>query len=398
MRAAAITAIAVLLLAPGDATADDEDAGRAAIERYGCARCHLVPGFEPDPRTGCVACHRSLQNRPRSGLGRAPVATHFVQVPDLTGAARRLRPDALAAAIRDPYDARPHLEESMPRLPVSAAEAEAIADYLGARTARLEPAAPPPSGSRVERGRAVFATAGCTSCHVFGNVDFGTGATADFYRSMRRQALLAPNLRFVRDRMDPAVALAWIVDPTSVDPTTRMPRPAISYEDAMAVRDFLYLGELGAAAAPQPALGAGDLPLLDRVVRFDEVRSIFSRSCVHCHAKTTGTGTTAALGFEGVALDLSTRDGVLAGAIRSDGTRRSVVEAPTGGGLAPLIQRLVRRHAEAPRDVVPVYRDSLGPVRREARDPEPVGMPLGLPPVPAEDIRVIATWIAQGAN
>jgi len=396
---AALALTASFLAGPTAARADDVARGRAAIARFGCVRCHAVPGFSADIATGCTACHLDLAKRPARSVARRRPITHFVQVPSLVSATRRLRPEWMVGYLADPHDVRPHLEESMPRLPVSAADARAIVAYLeaSAPTAHSVVAthAPAPNPARAAHGREVFAQAGCPSCHTFGNVDFETGATEEFYRAMRSEALLAPNLRFARERLDPATLLAWITDPSSVDPDTRMPRPTLSPDDALAVRDFLLFGEAGAPAPPPAPPTMADLASLGRPVRFGEVRRIFARSCVHCHAKTSGSAA-AGLGFAPVALTLSTYEGVQAGTLLPDGTRRSVLEAPPGG-TPLLLARLLRRHDEAARDDAGPYHDAMTAAVPPAPANAPVGMPLGLPPVPVDDLRVIATWIAQGA-
>jgi cytochrome c2 len=400
----ALAAAIVCLVAAtaGEARADEAARGRAAIARFGCVRCHEVPGFVADVRTGCTACHQDLVSRTEATLARRRSVTHFVEVPSLASAALRLRSEWMIDYLVDPHDVRPHLEESMPRLPVSRAEARAIVAYLGRAVPRPTPArrtpttAPAPDPAHVARGRRVFAENGCTTCHTFGNVDFGTGATEELYRLMRPQALLAPNLRLAKERLDPATMLAWITDPTSVDPTARMPRPSLSAEDAVAVRDFLIFGEAGAPVAAPRAPTAPDLSPLGRPVRFAEVRRVFARSCVHCHAKTS-SGAAAGLGFSASALDLSTWQGVRAGTQLPGGTRRSVLDAPRAG-TPLLVARLLRRHEEAARDVAGPYRDTMtSGVAPAARADVAVGMPLGLPPVSAEDVRLVATWIAQGA-
>lgn len=391
--------VALVAATAGDARADEVARGRAAITRFGCVRCHEVPGFSADARTGCTACHQDLVNRTEATLARRRNVTHFVEVPSLGSAASRLRSEWMIEYLLDPQDVRPHLEESMPRLPISRADARAIVAYLGRSVPRPAPAsapAPAPDPARAARGRRVFADSGCATCHTFGNVDFGTGATEELYRLMRGQALLAPNLRLARERLDPATMLAWITDPTSVDPAARMPRPSLSAQDALAVRDFLIFGEAGPpVAAPSPP-AARDLAPLGRPVRFAEVRRVFARSCVHCHAKTSD-GAAAGLGFSASALDLSSWQGVRAGTRLPDGTRRSVLAAPRGS-TPLLVGRLLRRHEEAARDVAGPFRDSMtSGVLPAARADVGVGMPLGLPPVSAEDVRLIATWVAQGA-
>lgn len=385
-------------LAPRAAAADDVADGRAAIERFGCVRCHEVPGFRADERTACVACHQALARRPARTLARRRPITHFVDVPSLETAARRVRPEWLTSFLTDPFDVRPHLEESMPRLPISATDARAIVAYLAStapRSARPH-SGPAPDPGRAAHGREVFVQAGCPTCHTFGNVEFDCGATDELYRAMHAQNAFAPNLRLARERLEPATMLAWIMDPTSVDPAARMPRPELSPADALAVRDFLLFGEAGAPVVPEPPPAIADLSPLGRPVRFAEVRRIFGRSCVHCHAKTSDNAARG-LGFAPVALDLSSWEGVQAGTVLPDGTRRSVL-VPQAGGAPILLARLLRRHDEAVRDDTGPNRDTMTSAVSPAPANAPVGMPLGLPPVAQDDLRVIATWIAQGAR
>ena len=83
------------------------------------------------------------------------------------------------------------------------------------------------------------------------------------------------------------------------------------------------------------------------------------------------------------------------GLIGPDGVRRSIVA--TAGQAPPiLLQRLLRRWAEAPRDLVRAFRDPLGPGLRARGAAELPGMPLGLPPLSAGELRLVGAWIAQG--
>lgn len=396
-RALGVAALAGLALLVMPARGWAQQNGRATVARFGCAHCHSIPGFAADPATGCVACHDALERRPETGLHRAARARHFLEVPDLAVSAARLREDYIVRFLQNPHDVRPHLEESMPRLPVTERDARAIAAYLKAHARPVHVvAAPAPDRSRVERGRAVFRRAGCNICHTFGNADTGEDVPEAARLALRAGVRMAPNLRFVRDRMDPAVALAWISRPEAIDPHTHMPDAHLSQGDALAVRDFLYLADPGPPAPVRQVPRAADLAPSKRRIRFADVRRIFGRSCIHCHAHTTATGVATSLGFAPSALDLSTYEGVMAGAKRPDGTRVSIVQ-PRGARPPLLLARLLQRHREALRDDVPAGEDPLDPVFPEKADDGPVGMPLGLPPLPVSDLRIIATWLAEGA-
>lgn len=389
----ALFLVVVAFALPGAASAQD---GRRAVERYGCASCHRIEGVRASRGASCVGCHERIVAQARSGMGRAPRVEHYVHAPDLRMITRRLRDDYLVGFLQDPHDVRPRLEETMPRLPVSEEDARLIVQFLRGSAGEVSvPTSPAPRRANVRRGREVFDRAACATCHEMGNVDFAIRIPTIALAGMGRPAYEAPNLRFARDRLDPDVALAWILDPRSLDPNTQMPHPELSREDAIAVRDFVFLGELGRPVRPPAPPTYADLRPVSRRVRFADVRRIFNRSCIHCHAHTSGHATASAFGFEPSSLDLSSIEGVRAGTERADGTRRSILE-PDASGVPPLLARLLRRHAEAPRDITAPRRDSLAPVERE-RPTVPVGMPIGLPPLPLDDIRTIATWIAQGA-
>jgi cytochrome c5 len=391
-----MAALALAVLAPRYALAQD---GAEVVERYGCASCHAIPGVQVAREESCVGCHTEIAATTRRGLGSGPRVETYLHAPDLSRVTRRVTDDYLVRFIRDPHDVRPRLAESMPRLPVSARDARAIVGYLRAAAPEGDfegpTAAPGLDGGRVARGREVFVTS-CAGCHAFGNVDPGYELPPAAQHALGASLVLAPNLRFVRDRMTPAVALAWIRNPRAVDPEAHMEKPDIGRDEALAVRDFLFLGDPGRPVPPRALPTARSVEPLDRAVRFPEVRRILGRSCIHCHSRTQSEDAMAGLGFERATLDLATWEGVRQGVVGPDGTGRSVLE-PGADGLPPLVARLLHRHAEARRDVVEPLADPLTPAFRVTRDDAPAGMPLGLPPVSIDDIRVIATWIERGA-
>jgi hypothetical protein len=70
---------------------------------------------------------------------------------------------------------------------------------------------------------------------------------------------------------------------------------------------------------------------------------------------------------------------VLRGSFDDDGRRRSVLAAEDGD-TPKIVEHLWARHAE-----------EAGQAGQGVR-----GMPLGLPPLPPDDITLVHTWIAQG--
>jgi len=385
-----------LAFAPS-AHAQDAEAGRRAVQRFGCVNCHATPTVADRDDGGCVGCHQDVRRRAAGHFGRSPEVVHLLTTPPLTHITRRLDEGYLVRYLMDPHDVRHRLDESMPRLPIDRRTARDIVAFLKREGGTFRaPASPAPSQSRLARGEQVFADAGCVGCHAFGNVPAAYELPRAALIGLGDAATLAPNLRYARERMDPDTMLAWITDPASVSPSAHMQRSEISAADALAVRDYVMLGDLGRPVRSRRAPTINDLTPLDRQVSFNEVRALFGHSCIHCHSHASGAGASAALGFEAFELDLSTWEGIQAGVTAANGERHSILE-PDADGVPPLIARLLTRHTEARRDNVTPMRDPLTPALRASASDAPVGMPLGLPPLSTQQIRVIYTWIGQGA-
>lgn len=402
--------------------------GRQIMQAAECTRCHGVTdaaatagvgrGIAPIERAmNCVTCHQWIL-----GTKGDPAAiarqretfpdwdryldniVHFRRLPDLGTLTRRVDPAFVRRFLDAPFDLRPHLDESMIPLRLSADDKDAVVAYLTAlngdaavKRGRAGEAAVGPE--RVEAGRQAFLTAGCPTCHVMGAEPLVPGYGPAFFAAMGDRALLAPDLRFVRDRIPRATLVRFIVQPTAVDPRSTMPPLGVSPERAGQIADFLLHAPVKDGPAPQVAID--EAKPLSRQVTWDEVfEEVLGLICVHCHMNPEsndgdgGAGNTGGLGFAGLQLDLETYAGVKRGLVR-DGRRVSIVEPPRPGEPPLLLAALLRRHAEAGRDVRPPYSgrraDAVGP------DPQRPGMPLGLPPLPPEKVRMIATWLAQGA-
>lgn len=394
-----IAAFGVLLLAVEvSAEPPAHPAAMALMARFECHRCHEGTGLAPPPmEKRCVGCHQTLlAGRPLPGGPIAPETLARWQgnlrslnaAPSLTGSAR-LRRAWLARFLHTPVDLRPGLPASMPRLTLTTAEAGVLAAHLSPD----EPAAEPVFGpGAVMRGRALYLAAGCDACHAFtGAVPRRDGTYARTLGQphsvvpMADAVALAPDLAVTRARFRPERLADWLHDPPAMKPDTLMPRLGLSSAQAVAVAAFV----LNAPLASVPATPAGDrLPLLQRPVPFAEVRDrVFRAVCWHCHSDAVlthgdgGPGNTGGLGFAGRGLDLSTYISMAKGSRGPDGRRRSIFrparEAPN---MPRIIAHLVARHHEVAGRELPGIR----------------GMPLGLPPVPWEDIQRLDSWIAQG--
>lgn len=376
-------------LTPASARAAPEG-GAALMRRFECHRCHDGTGLAAVPRDRhCVRCHQEIQ----AGTYPAPPADlrrwqghlrNLLLVPSLTGVGGRLRRDWLAGFLLRPHDLRPGLPATMPRLPLSAAEAEAIAAHL----VPAESAAPAPGPARADAGRRWLDTLGCGTCHRF------TGAPP-----LRPSAIpvplsppalaaamaLAPDLRHARARFQPGALVAWLKDPRAQKPDTAMPAIPLHAAQAEEIAAYLLHAPL---SPPAPAPVPARLPLLSRRVGFDEVNErVFHRTCRHCHAAPDyaqgdgGPGNTGGLGFRGRGLSLASYEDIAAGSKDDAGRRRSIFAPISGGDGTPrLLAHLLARQIEVAGGEIPGVR----------------GMPLGLPPLSMEDIQLVASWIAQG--
>ncbi len=356
--------------------------GGEALVRLDCVRCHAIDGLAPDARR----------------------FEAFPAAPDLTRVGARIRLAWIDEYLRDPYDLRPMMDETMVRVRLTpddrravvrsfAAVAEVADPYDGAPAA--EPAPTPPSAARIEAGRRLFVARGCATCHTVGNVP--TGRTARELEAAGLPARLAPNLRFTRERLSPDTLVAWIVDPQAFVPGTFMPDLQVSRADAEAIRDFLLY--VDPALEPIPDKPSELPPLLDRPVGWAEVKTrVFGRVCVPCHAaddeRDPGPGNAGGFGYRGEDLAMRTYATLVRGGLHESGERFSVLEPEDEGETLPLVVDVMwRRRIDALRDHVPPFHDHERPPRDESGEP---GMPMGLPPLGDEEVSLVRTWIAQG--
>lgn len=255
------------------------------------------------------------------------------------------------------------MPETMVRVGLSSAQIEAVAGWFGQHLAPVA-TTPAPSAANVEAGGRLFVERGCAACHTFGARNPGPGIPA------------APDLRHARDRMSADRAAAWIQNPQAISPKATMPALGLTAQEAAAVRDYLFLADPGGKTAPNlPAAPVA----ATRPVRWAEVEErVFGKICVHCHMDPAqnggraGPGNAGGFGWAATGIELQTRAGVAAQAEK-------------------VWAAMLRRQSEAPRDVV-----GYGEVPARVRRPSLPGMPLGLPPIPDEDLALVRAWIDQG--
>lgn len=368
----------------------DGAAGRRLMASFQCNRCHdgLGPPNVPLDKH-CTHCHQSIL----SGVYPAAPETlrswqsrlHSINaVPSLLATGARLRREWIESFLLKPHDLRPELPAMMPRLALTPIMAKQIAvalvpTDLGVRDRPL-PLGQAPSG------RILLDSLHCGVCHRFSGVPplvVNPNLRSLITDSLPQAAALAPDLRFVRDRWQPQALHRWLQAPEKVKPDTLMPSAHLTEQQAADLIAYLLTAPLTDAVVDPPI---ARLPILTRKVSFDEVNEhVFRRTCWHCHSTPEfaggdgGPGNTGGFGFKGRGFNVTTYADVASGVLDSQGERRSVF-LPLADGTPRLLAVLLARH-----------RELRGEQVKEVR-----GMPLGLPPLSAEQIQLVESWIAQG--
>jgi len=344
------------------------------MAKYECQRCHEgldLPELAPKKR--CVGCHQDIRAgrfkadsrvlaRWNSNLKSLPGA------PSLAGIGTKRSTAWIAEYLLDPHDLRPGLKATMPRLALTRSQAQRIAAALaGPSLGASSPIAV--SEDAVARGAKLYAAGGCGGCHATSTEE-------------TLAAQLAPNLVDLKSRFRPETLVRWLADPNAVTPGTLMPPTGLTMAENQDLAAYLWT-QTGQRPAPKPFQR---LPLLRRKVRFKEVsQRVFRKLCWHCHSQPDfargdgGPGNTGGMGFRGLGLDLSTYTGISRG-VRGPTGRRQSIFAKDAEGVPRLVRSLLARHKEEQGGRV----DGL------------LGMPLGFPALPAEDIQLIESWVAQG--
>jgi cytochrome c1 len=369
------------------ATEDETRAGLALAKSYECSRCHEHEALEePKLDKACVGCHAQITsgrfppNEPMTQARWAPAVAPLDVAPSLRGAGR-LRRDYLEAFLRSPHDTRPGLVAEMPRLSLTESDAQKLAAFLSPNAQPVEPRAP---GDPVH-GLALANEKGCGACHRMTGLPEPIAAAAPpalDAPTLRRATMLAPDLRYVRERMAPSKVRAWLRNPQAEKSDSVMPAIALSDGDINDLVAFLLYTPLKPLPTVEPV---ARLPVLARPVPYSEVDTkVFRKICWHCHAEPDyalgdgGPGNSGGLGFAPRRLNLASYEGIAGGYVDDQGARHSVFEKDAEG-VPRLVRALLARHEEEA--------GRVGPVR---------GMPLGFPPLGREDIQLVETWIAQG--
>lgn len=364
----------------------DAARGKVLVRKYECNRCHEGTGLPaPNPGAQCAGCHAGIL----AGTIHAPHADnpaihYYVDAPRLSQLGATLRGSWLAAFLVEPVKVSPHRPESMPRLPMTPADARDVAAYLVSEVGEMKPE--PPLGD-AERGKQLAPRKGCFLCHEFSGAARGEGAMPGGLNVapevLARGVLGAPDLRLARDRVRRDAIIDWIKDPHAMRQDATMPTLGVTTQEAADLAAYVLTTPLDAPPAPPPPLQR--LPVLERKVVYEEVaEKVFRTSCIHCH-ENGGPGNTGGFGFAGRGVDVTNYPAIMRGYLAADGSRASLLDhdaALDALGGSRLVAALVARHEENAGRPTPRVR----------------GMPMGLPPLSSEQIQLVETWVAQGGK
>lgn len=370
------------------ASLGDAERGQKLVAEFECSRCHDGSGApEASFEKQCFHCHEKILagefEGPKTSMKRwRDLVDGLRDVPTLTTASNRLKRSWITSFLQNPYDVRPRLVATMPRLIITAEQARDIAAYLGAPDDAPDAVA---LQGDAAHGRTLIEAKGCPSCHAFTGVPKLAGAALikPNEKGLAPSLTLAPDLRTTRDRLRPDTLVRWIESPKAMKPDTAMPELPLAKEEVRDIAAYILTAELAPLA---PRTIPARLPVLTRRVSFDEVSTrVFRRTCWHCHGEPDyavgdgGPGNTGGFGFKARGLNLIDYGTVASGLIDDQGNRHSIFE-PAEGGVSRLVSALLARQEE----------EASRP-RADVR-----GMPLGFPSLPPEDIQLVESWVAQG--
>lgn len=366
---------------PGDAAR-----GRKLVEKFECHRCHDgLDDLKPmASERHCFRCHKEvLEGRFKEKADHKRWKKNvdvYQAAPSLAAAGKRLEYQWVVGYLLEPHDLRPNMVSNMPRLPLDPQQARDIATYLRkgvepTKEASLE-------GADTAAGRKLMEKSQCGKCHIFSGVE-PLPEVPNKKRETRTTVQLAPDLRHARARLDASTVVDWLLDPLKMKPNTEMPQTPMSREDARNIAAYILTTKL----TPPVTVAIPELPKpLDRRVTYDEIaKKLFDVTCRHCHGNPDvalgdgGPGNSGGFGFKPRGVELTSYQRVAAGYLDDAGERHSLFKKMKDN-TPRLIATLMARHAEI----------------AGKPNPEIRGMPLGLPPIPIEDIQLLVTWVAQG--
>ncbi|MBL4888828.1 MAG: c-type cytochrome [Candidatus Lindowbacteria bacterium] len=215
-----------------------------------CRKCHvnqlnvkkaptLNRGMKIVRRSGCFACH-NMEVFNKEAL--------FNPGPSLLNIKDKLKPEWVEKWVQNPHELRP--ATAMPRIfgvaeategdeeEVSkreAVEIKGIVTYLFNRSGEAKKIGPVGSGSKT-RGKKLFDERGCQAWHMIGTPEKPV-SRAELNPAANNA--FGPPLDGIGAKTSKAWLVAWIKDPKSLRPETKMPDLRLSNQEALDIAEFL---------------------------------------------------------------------------------------------------------------------------------------------------------------
>jgi cytochrome c2/predicted nucleic acid-binding Zn-ribbon protein len=192
-----------------------QETGRELIMRMGCFGCHVMgyPAFIDLPRSGPTLDRVASKTTPGW-------AYKWIEAP------RKFRPTTFMPHFFFQDNAKLPATQARQRVEISS-----LVAYVWDKSERLEYPAPPTGDAA--RGEMLFNTVGCTGCHILD----ADAKRDDFFPQINR--LNGPNLVGTGSKVDAGWLFAWLKDPKSYNPKTRMPNLRLTDAEAADLVAFL---------------------------------------------------------------------------------------------------------------------------------------------------------------
>jgi mono/diheme cytochrome c family protein len=409
-------AIAIVLVAAVLATTRRAGASPSKIlHELACTSCHLdsptryfyesfgaFSKAPPPTPTGCAQCHVSnhvaaLSARPAPWLPLtggmiarirrfhayvdAPSLVTRVEVPGGTRVPR-FTACGLEQFLSNPLPRHGGARQSM--FPVESSRLQAVLRALGPE---LEPCGAAAAGAAgaIDRGRELFVKRACVTCHTAA----GAGPRLRLGFALLGRAYFSARVRHgTGGRMAPLWQRGWeATNGTLVsDPSGSVTMPAhADLGDADVDALYAYVASDRSdvpAALPVPDTERVGVPDTIRLSLYREVQKrVFDTSCRHCHSPEPRDQSLIESVFGKVSGTAPVELPMTRLGVSPSATLRAVLSPGVGCSDSPLVVRLKARAAEWAGHAVAGA---------------PRGMPMTLPPLDRDAIRLVATWSAAG--
>ena len=356
-----------------------------------CAQCHVsnhLAAQAPKP-VGWLPITGDMIARIRQfhAYVEAPPLVTRVELPERAGTRRslaRFTACGLERFLAAPLPRHGGARQSM--FPVEPGRLRALLTGLGPELERCDAGAPSATPAAIERGRELFVQLACAACHT------GTGPAPRLrlgFPLLGRAYFRARVRRGGGDRGSPPLwQRTWdtaggnlVARPATA--VTMPPHPDLDDTELDAL--YAYVGSDRSDVPPPPAALQTkriEVPDAIRLSLYREVQKrVFDTSCRHCHSPDPRDQKLIQSVFGAMPDSAPVELPMTRLAVSSGDTLRKLLSPGAGCSDSPLLARLKARAAEW---------------AGHASPGAPRGMPMTLPPIDGDAIRIVAVWTQVG--